>query len=143
MASLNLIPNPPVLAVQAVIFLANVVLVKKLFVEPYLQVKDRRDKVTIGSKDDATRLLAEAEQISQRVNERLQSAYDAAKVEREAIRNAAIAKRDDLLAAAEKDAKAHVESVERQIGDAMTREKAKVSGVVESLTDEVYRIALA
>lgn len=143
MASLNLIPNPPVLAVQAVIFLANVVVVKKLFVEPYLQVKDRRDKITVGSKDDAARFLAEAEQISQRLNERLQSAFDAAKAEREKIRNAAIAKRDALLAAAEAEAKTHVEAMERQISDALNREKSKVPGVVQTLTDEVYRIALA
>lgn len=143
MASLELIPKVPVLVVQGAVFLANIVIVKKLLVEPYLQVKDRRDKVTVGSKDDAVRFLAEAERVSQHIAERLQTAYDAAKAEREKIRAAALAKRDTIVSAAEKEAKAHMDVMERQVRDSLDQEKQKVPAIVKSLTDEVYRIALA
>lgn len=143
MASLELIPHPPVLAAQAVIFLVNVLVVKKLFVEPYFRVKDRRDKLTTGGKDDATRVLGEAEVMSAKINERLQSTYDAAKAEREKIRAAALAKRDTVLAVADRDTKTQIEAVSRQIQADLEQEKAKIPAVVAQLTDEVYRIALA
>ena len=44
MASLELVPHPDVLVVQAGVFLANFVVVKKLLVEPYLTVRDKRER---------------------------------------------------------------------------------------------------
>ena len=143
MATLNLIPNPPVLAVQAVIFFINYLIVKKLFVAPFLKVKDRRDKLTSGNKGEATRMLAEAETLSLKINERLQATFDAAKVDREKIREAAVSKRNVLLESAEKDSRTQIEAVEVQIQRDLAQERAKIPGVVAQLTDDVYRIALA
>jgi len=143
MASLELIPNPQVPVVQAGIFLANLVVVKKLWVEPYLTVRDRREKMTAGSKDDATRFLADAERLSEEINAKLKSAAGEAKSHRETIRNAALARRAQILAAAESEAKAHVDTVERQIKDELTRERSKVPAIVQTLTDDVYKLALS
>ena len=59
MASLILVPDPEVLAIQAGLFLVAVGVVKKLYVEPYLAVRERRQAATVGSKDEAARTLAE------------------------------------------------------------------------------------
>lgn len=143
MASLNLIPNPSVLVVQAGVFLANILVVKKLFVEPYLMVRDRREQLTIGGKDEASQAFAEADRTAADIQTRLSAAMAAAKKERDSLREVATQKRQALLAEAEAQAKKHVDSVEQQIKSEMTAERAKIPGIVASLTDEVYLAALS
>ena len=125
---MNLVPNPTVLAVQAGVFLTNLVVVKKLFVEPYLSVRDRRDALTVGSKDEAQKFLAESERIALELQARIQTAAEEAKKEREKSREAAMVKRQAALAAASADAKKLIEQVEKQIQQDLTDEKAKEIG---------------
>ena len=143
MASLELVPHPSVLAVQVGVFLANLVVVKKLWVEPYLLVKERRQKLTVGSKDEATRLLAEAEKVAEEINSKLLTAASEAKASREGVREAALQRRTQILAAADAEAKAYVGTVERQVKEELMRERGKVPAVVHKLTDEVYTLALS
>ncbi len=143
MATLNLVPNPTVLAVQAGVFLANLIVVKKLLVEPYLTVRDRREALTVGSKDEAQKILGDCEKISLDMAARLSGAADEAKKEREKIRDAANVKRNAALTAAAAEAKKLVAEVEKQIQQDLVGEKAKVPAIVKSLTDEVYKLALA
>jgi F0F1-type ATP synthase membrane subunit b/b' len=142
MAALNLVPNPPVLVVQAGIFLANLAIIKKLYVDPYLSVRDRRDAQTLGNKDAATAALSQAEAVQAKISESLSAAADAAKKARDAQRATAIEKRNAVLKAAEAEAQAQVAAVEKQIQAELQSEKAKVPGIVASLTQEVYQLAL-
>ena len=142
MASLNLVPNPPVLIVQAGIFLANLAIIKKLYVDPYLTVRDRRDALTLGNKDAAAAALQEAEATQQKIAHVLAGAVDAAKKSRETVRLAAIEKRNGILGLAEAEAKAVVQAVEKQIQAELAAEKAKVPAIVAALTQEVYQLAL-
>lgn len=143
MASLNLVPNPPVLAVQAVVFLTGLVVVKKLFVEPYMTLRDKREALTVGSKDEAQKLLQETDRISQEITAKLNAAIIDAKQAREKVRDAALTKRNAALSAAEGESKQLVQQVEAQIKQDLAAEKAKVPAIVKSLTDEVYKLALA
>lgn len=142
MANLDLIPKLPVLAVQAGIFVANLGIMKKLFMEPYLKVRNAQDSQTIGSHGDAARLLAQADQISAEINSRLQAALLKAKSEREAVRGAAVARRQTLLGAAQAEVKSELDRVEEEIKAQIEAERAKVPNVVASLANEVYKIAL-
>jgi F0F1-type ATP synthase membrane subunit b/b' len=143
MAAVNLVPNPAVLVVQAGVFLVNLVLVKKLYVEPYLRVRDRREAMTVGSRDEAARALAECDTVAQALEARLNAAMTDAKKARDRVREAALTKRTDMLSAAEAEARQAVDAVERQIQQEVATERAKVPAVVASLTDEVYKLALA
>lgn len=143
MAALNLVPNPSVLIVQVGVFLVNMAVVKKLFVEPYLVVRERREALTVGSKDEATRALAECETITQAIEARIVATATEAKKERERLRNAALEKRAAVLAAANAETQKTVEAVEQQIRQDLVAERAKVPSIVASLTDEVYKLALA
>jgi len=42
-------PDPTVIAVQGVIFLTAVMIVKKFFIEPYRKIKSARTKMTTGA----------------------------------------------------------------------------------------------
>lgn len=142
MANLDLIPKLPVLAVQAGIFIANLGIMKKLFMEPYLKVRIAQDNQTIGSQGDAARLLSEADQVSTEINSRLQTALRRAKEAREKVRSAAIAQRQSLLNSAQEEVKSELEKVEAEIKRQLEHEREKVPNVVASLTNQVYEIAL-
>lgn len=143
MASLNLVPNPTVLAVQAGLFLVNCFVVKKLYVEPYLRVRDRREALTVGSKDEAVRALSESDALAQKIEARISAAMLEAKAERERIRQVALANRDTLVADATAESRRNVEAVERQIQQEVAGERLKIPQIVASLTAEVYKLALA
>lgn len=143
MASLNLVPNPPVLAVQVVVFLAGLTIVKKLFVQPYMELRDKREKLTVGSKDEALKFLADSDRISQEITAKLNRTIDEAKKSRDQTREAALQKRSSVLAAAEAETKKLVADVETQVKQDLAAEKAKVPAIVKNLTEEVYKLALA
>jgi F0F1-type ATP synthase membrane subunit b/b' len=143
MASLEIIPNLDVLVVQGCIFAANLVVVKKLLVEPYIAVRDRREKLTIGSKDEASSALADAEGVSKAIGQRLESASTDAKKARDALRETALQRRQALLTEAEGLAKKHIEAIEADIKAELQRERSKIPSTVASLTDEVYKVALS
>lgn len=143
MASLNLVPDPEVLVVQAGIFLVALGVVKKLFVEPYLKVRERREAATVGSKDEAARALVECDTLSSQIEDRLTGTALEAKAARAKVNAAALGKRDGIVATATTEANAIVAAVERQIQAELAGELAKVPAVVAQLTDEVYKLALA
>jgi len=142
MANLDLIPKLPVLAVQAGIFVANLGIMKKLFMEPYLKVRNAQDSQTIGSQGDAARFLVVADTVSAEINARLQAALLHAKEAREKVRGTAIGQRQTLLSAAQAVVKTELDRVEGEVKAQMEAERAKVPNVVASLVNEVYKIAL-
>ena len=142
MATLNLIPNPMVLGVQIGLFYVNFLAVKTLFVKPYLSVRDRRQALTFGSQDEATKALARCDRISKDIESRYINSATEAKADREQLREQAQIARQTLLSAAEKDAKAEIANVEKQIREDLASEKEKIPGVIKTLSDEVYKLAL-
>ncbi len=143
MASLNLIPDPQVLAVQVGVFLVNAVVIKKLFVEPYLRVNDRREAATIGGKDSALKMLDACETLTSEIETRLNSASDEAKRSREYTREKAQKQRTEIVKSAETEAKSVIAEVEATIKREIATERAKIPQVVSALVNEVYSQALA
>jgi F-type H+-transporting ATPase subunit b len=143
MASLNLVPDPEVLVVQAGVFLVALGVVKKLYVEPYLKVRERREAATIGSKDEAAQTLVECAKISNQIEARLAAAAVEAKAARETVKVAALERQAAIMATATAEANATVAAVEQQIQRELAGELAKIPAVVSQLTDEVYKLALA
>ena len=142
MAELSLVPNVSVIAVQTVVFLTNLVVVKKLFVEPYLTLKDRRDKLTTGSQSDAAALTLANEQAVIKIETAIQTAAREASKARELLRQEASVKRSTIIKQAEAEAAATISSVTKQIADDLNEQKSSVPGLVKQLTAEVYQVAI-
>ena len=143
MATLELIPKVPVLIVQTGVFLANIAVVKTLFVDPYLKLQDRRDAMTIGNQEGATKILGECEAISRNVTSKLEAAYAEAAAAREVVRASTVAKKTQMLKTAETEARAYVDAIEKEIQQEVAREKQKIPAIVNSLTQEFYEQTLS
>ena len=115
MAQLVLVPNPVVMAVQAGVFIAGAVIIKKLMIEPYLSVRDRREKLTVGNRDEAAMILNRCEIIAADVNKRLIQAAQTAHKAKEATRNSALERRNAIISAAEDESKATIARITAEI----------------------------
>jgi F0F1-type ATP synthase membrane subunit b/b' len=138
-AGFEIAPNPTVLLAQAVIFAANLVVVKKLFIAPYLRVRDERDSLTVGSKDAADKAVVEAELIGNGIDERIVAASEVARREREVLRQTALEKRQALLEAAEAEGKRTIAEMEKQIQQDLMTERQKIPAIVAELSTQVYQ----
>lgn len=138
MSSLNLVPNPAVFLVQAGIFVANIVAVKKLMLDPYLKVKAARDQLTLGNKQEALNLTQDGERKFQEITARLQQAADEARGITNTILTTAQQKRDDVMKAAEKDAKDFLAKSQQNIAAELKSEREKVPAVVSSLSQALF-----
>jgi len=141
MAELNLVPNTTVVVVQTGIFLANLVVVKKLIVDPYMRLREKRDSMTSGAQGDAVRLTAESETMARQIEERLNAASREAASARDATRQGANTKADAIRKSAETDAKAAVAKVSAEVAAELTQQKAKIPAVVKQISDDVFRLA--
>lgn len=138
MSSLNLDPNSLVLATQLGVFLGAVVCVKKLMLEPYLKVKEKRDRLTIGNQSDADALLEKNEQIKKQIDEKIQGAYEMARV----IKAESLKKAEDessrIISVAENEVSSLAIELEKEITASLKEESQKIPQTVESLSAELY-----
>lgn len=138
MSSLNLVPNPAVFLVQAGVFVANIVAVKKLMLDPYLRVKANRDRLTLGNKQEAQTLTQEGERKFEEITAKLREAGDQVRSVVQVVLSEAQQKRDDIMKAAERDAKDFLEKSQQNIATELKTEREKVPAVVHSLTQALF-----
>lgn len=142
MANLYLVPNPSILAVMMGIFFTVYFTIKKLFIAPYLGLRERRLKATTGSQAGASELLAETAADSKMIEEKIQAAGTAARQTFETSKQEARVERDKIIAAAEQEAKKTVKEIESAIAGDMKIEKEKIPQIVEALTNALFEKAI-
>jgi len=138
MAQLNLVPDPAVVGVQIGLFVVNMAIVKKLFLEPYLRLRAKRDALTTGSQADAARLLYECDEIARKVQESIEEAAASAASERERVKAGASQRRSDIIKGAEEKARAEVESVAARVKAEVAEQRAMLPKVISDLTTQLF-----
>lgn len=138
MSQLNLTPDPIVLGAQAAIFLANMFVVKKLILNPYLSVRSRREASTGGNQDVALKLSADAQALEVKITERMRTAHKEAASVREAIKLDALNKRSALLSAAEATAKQDQKKIESEIAANLNEERARKEETIKTIANSFF-----
>ena len=138
MAQLNLSPDPIVLGAQAAIFLANMFVVKKLILEPYLSVRSRREASTGGSQDEAQKLATEAEALEMKITERMRATHKEAASVREAIKSDALSKRAMILSHSEVEAKKDQAKIESAVEANLKEERARQDETINRIADSFF-----
>jgi F0F1-type ATP synthase membrane subunit b/b' len=137
MASLELKPEPIVVAVQGVIFLASMYSVKKLMLEPFLKLRERRKALTEGRFQEARKIVDEAEQKLSAIRERMREAAMAARSDRDVIVGKAVLARTELIAKAEAEGKQVISEMKNRISVDLAGERAVIKSQVSVLTKQV------
>ncbi len=138
MSQLNLTPDPVVLGAQAAIFLANMFVVKKTILEPYLLVRSRREASTGGSQEAASKLIAEANALESKITERMREAHRDAAQKREQIKADANIKRTTLLKEAEQFCKLEQQKIEKEIAANLDDERTRKDETIKNLSQTFY-----
>ncbi len=138
MAQLNLTPDPVVLGVQAAIFLANMLVVKKLILEPYLSVRSRREASTGGNKSEAQTLLKEADVLEEKITQRMRAAHKDAAVVRDKIKTEALNKRAAILAGVDTEAKKEQAKIIGEIESNLREERLRKDATIKEIADGFF-----
>jgi F0F1-type ATP synthase membrane subunit b/b' len=139
MSSLNLTPNPIVMAIQTGFFLVNFYVIRKFFLQPYLRVADKRQTLTTGNQEEAQILAQKNQEAMATVSEKLGAAREEATKIRAQLTEEADRKKDAILSRADQEAKQIIESVQQEIQKELTEEEAKIPAIVADLTEDVYQ----
>lgn len=142
MSSLNLVPNPTVMAVQAGIFLANFVVAKKLILEPYLRVHRQRTKLTDGSKAEAADIIKKNDETAVEIKQQIKSATQEAEEIRSELTNKASEAKRRLISEAEETARNALEEAERVVSESLSTEKAKIPSMIKELSETIVQQVL-
>jgi F0F1-type ATP synthase membrane subunit b/b' len=134
MSSLNLTPNPEVMAITAGIFFANFYAVKKLLLEPYLTVREQRIKATIGSQVQAEQLELENSRSVEKIRSRMVAASLEGRDFRDALLVTAKQKRDEMLAMASQEAAEVIASMHSTLLNELAEQKQAVPAIVNQLS---------
>ena len=138
MATLNPIPNPAVMIVQAGTFLIGLVIVTKTILEPYLQVRKHRLSQTQGKKEEAEFILSENQRKLREVQEKIQEAVVQAKDIQTAHKIQALKERDEILKQAEKHSLEIIAQTKNRIQEEIRIERQKIPAIVDSLVKVMF-----
>lgn len=138
MSDLNLIPNPKVLMVNTSIFLANLVIMKKLFMDPYLAVRDKRYALTNQQHGTAAELIAQSNQLEAKIKQKMDQALADARLIRAESKEKADRKREEILSAAHAAAKKTIAEATVTTAAILKSERAKLPQIVNQLATALY-----
>ncbi|NRA43538.1 MAG: hypothetical protein HRU09_01145 [Oligoflexales bacterium] len=142
MASLNLVPNTGLVLIQAGIFITNLIAVKKLMVEPYLKLRDKRVAQTSGGQEEAKKIVTQCQQTSESIESQVNQAYEEVKDFRVTTKGSASQKQHKLVTDAKEEAKTYLDDIHKKLEEDMHLQQQKVPQLVTGLVDETFAAVL-
>ena len=127
---MSLTPDPTLILIQLVPFLATLAMLNVLLFKPMLAYLEDRHQATVGAKEQAASLVQSAERAAQEVENRLNTARGELAEVRATRRKAALADRDERIAQARKEN-------DRRLHDAVE----VISGEAELASQELERLS--
>lgn len=143
MSALNLVPNVAVMAAQTGVFVANYYAVKKLLLEPYLKVYDKRRSLTVGSKEDSIRLIQSNSDKELKIKSSLEKAYGDAKAILETSVSGANAEKEEIISSADAEVKSYLEEARKELASDLVEVNKQVPAMVNGITDVIFEKVLS
>ena len=91
-----LLPDPVVMTIQAGLFLATVVVVKKNILDPYLKLKAKREELTVTSQAKSKDIEAQVLEMEKSLKQSLDSARTKARAEVDKIKTIVMSKAGEI-----------------------------------------------
>lgn len=133
-----MIPDPKVIVAQGAIFLTSVYVVKKLFVDPYLHLVQRRESLTTGSQNYAESLRKELAEKSKKIDLELKNAYQEASNLKAKAKKAAVEQTESQVSKVSSEVKDFIDGYRKEVASELSTEMSKVPGAVAELAPSLY-----
>ena len=124
--------------VQAFIVSAQVYVVNRFFITPYLKLKERRDGVTIGADSKRSELTSEVQKLAFRIQENLDNANTEIKKIRELELTKAKKTKEAIVSSAHKEMTDLVNEARKAAFKNYQEEALKTSSLVNQYTQELF-----
>jgi F0F1-type ATP synthase membrane subunit b/b' len=142
MSAFNLTPNPAVMLAQAGVLITTIVVVKKLYVEPYLRVRSKRESLTAGNKSQAEEILKKNADLTMQITSKISAAHSENQNVRQELMNKASQGRQRIVEEAERVARKSVEDARSQIKQDLAAAQSTLPDIVRQVANTVYQEAL-
>jgi F0F1-type ATP synthase membrane subunit b/b' len=142
-SALNLIPDLEILCAQTGIFLANLVVVKTLIINPYLSLQEKRRAHTSDSQDQAQKTLASCVQQSAAIEAQIAATIAEVSTQGEKVKAQALTEQQRLIVAVRQQVDVDLEAMRREIAEQLAEQRSKVPAVAEQLSKQFYQTLLA
>jgi F0F1-type ATP synthase membrane subunit b/b' len=139
MAELGLFPDPKILVIQGVVFLAALASANHFIIQPALRLHNERRRRTSGTVDSAKNLELKSEALENSYNQEIKSRTDEAKNLRLSEVLAGQAEAESILAQANENARAKVESVQLQLAEVLEEQKRKLPSQVDAVAQTILK----
>lgn len=138
----ELVPNPTILVVQTGMFFVAAGVVKKLYVEPYLKLKARRDEQTSLSSLTGSLTLDEFEAKKNQIKSRLNSVRIKAQEAMEIVKKSAEVEREKMISAARQTIEADTKLKMNALLQDFKTENEKIGPVALASAESMTKILL-
>ena len=142
MADFNLVPVPRVLLVQAGIFIANTIIIKKLLIEPYLKLKAKRLDYTERKQAAATARFAALEKELAELRAQRRSRLSALAQLRRKKYEQARARREELIVTATHESEAAIKEAKAGLRKEFEAAQVDLDSTVGNLSQEMFDLLL-
>ncbi len=138
MSQFNLIPNPTIVGIQFCIFMFVLVLIKNLFIKPYKLLREKRQALTIGTKQEGERLFEENQNIMNSIDSSIKEGQEKAKSIYQEISGASKAESEKLVTESEKNMQQELSELQSQIRADVESIGNEIKVASEKISKEVY-----
>ena len=142
-AEFSLEPVPRVLVVQAVIFLANTWIVKKLMIDPYLRLRAKRLNYTERKKEQANQRLTEVKQQLAELEARRQAKLNELAELRRQKQTQAQSQREEIIRTARQQAEKEIKRTKDTLDNEFQQAQDQLAEVKDQLGQQVLDKLLA
>ena len=142
MADFNLVPVPRVLLVQAGIFIANTIIIKKLLIEPYLKLKAKRLDYTERKQAAATARFAALEKELAELRAQRRSRLSALAQLRRKKYEQARTRSEELIVTATRESEAAIKEAKAGLRKEFEAAQVDLDTTVGNLSQEMFDLLL-
>lgn len=141
-SGLNLIPNPGVMAIVAAVFLLAMQVIKVYFLQPFLQLHQKRNQLTSGGKDDAQQKMLSIAAREGELKEKLALARESAAAAKDRVLSQSKDSAARKISAAKTEAEGQLQSARREITELFSKESLKIQPQLSRLVDAAFEVVV-
>ena len=138
MSQFNLMPNPTIVGIQFCIFMFVLVLIKNLFIKPYKLLREKRQALTIGTKQEGERLFAENQSILNSIESSLKEGQEKAKSIYQEISSTSKTEAEKIVQDSEKNMQKELQELQAQIRSDVSSIGEEIKVASNKISKEVY-----
>ncbi len=139
LSELNLVPNPVALGIQAGLFLTSALVVKRLFVGPYLKLRHARLELTTGQADKSKEIKDRVIEVRQTIEAKRIQANQKILAETDALLASAKSENEKVVSSFQEENNKRFQEFRNEVLHRVQEERQKLDKDIRQLSSDVLK----